>query len=479
MYGKQFIGVIFIIIMVCPLTGLCLEVMEDNEMASVVGQSGVDITLPGFEFTVYFDSFAIKDDDNGGHLVVSNRTAGERLQATFAQYLLGSRNDIAFDDGVFYKDIDDYVDASYSQYPNNYEPVFKPLTLDIARRNSDRYIRLGLPSMQLIAKDLSNMSLRLGSSGIPNVGDLPLLTLNLPGMVFEGHGGYLNLFPHTNGGFDVEFDQAEFFWYNRKLIIGDSSWDGVSENHKFELNKFLVHRGKNDYRPFILDGKLSVDISTDSSNKTWLNLYTSDYVDDNNYALKDSKLFFTLGQMKANGYDFGKWETGPVYVHDLKLSLSGHNSGIDAKLSLKLYSEELKYTYGSGAGDYNNAEGLCIANSFSWTESDPGASTDPNNPSYHRYDYYTDKWKFGGTLNLGGPVFIKDYDSTDDGGSTGAGGDENRNEPLQLNIYPDRIEATTTIDGSIGVKKVFLGGQNFGPVLVSGIHGWAKITLKK
>jgi hypothetical protein len=47
--------------------GLCinttaLDKLSDNEMGDVVGQSGIDLTIPGCEFKISFDQFAINDD---------------------------------------------------------------------------------------------------------------------------------------------------------------------------------------------------------------------------------------------------------------------------------------------------------------------------------------------------------------------------------------------------------------------------------
>jgi len=490
----KFFIIIFIFFYFMPYFAFALEELSDNEMETVVGQSGVDITLPGIDFTIEFDSFAIEDIDSGGYLIASNFNTGQTLSARFAQYILGSKGSIAMGNG-YYKDIDSYIDAEIQN--NNYNPPsFLPLTLDVIKDSSipgsvNKYLRLGLPSMQLVASNLSDLSLR-SSGNFSDRSAKPLVTLSIPSMVFEGHGGSLNLYPHANGGFDLDVDQAKFYWYNQKLIIGDSNWDGSSSSHCAEFNHFLVHKGgKNPdgtkkadfYHPFEYNGKINFDISTyttnyverdgttDSESKTWLKVD----IPENN-----SNIYVTLGQMNIDGTTFGSWEVGQFHFgEDFRLWISGHNNGMDAYLKLKLDSDELKYTYGTGANDYNNAINLHVANSFNPTDHSEDVTNDPNHPYYHACDWKIGGWQFNGTLNLGGPVTIKDWDSfVNDGDDTPpAPVNINIDQPLRIDMQSDRIVATTTIDGSIGIENVQLGGTNFGPVLATGIKGWARITI--
>jgi hypothetical protein len=398
------------------------------------------------------------------------------LQATFAQYILGSKKDgINFGNGRTYKDIDDYIDNKYGN--NNYTtPSFKPLSIDVVNDPvKGKYVHLGLPTMQLIAKDLSNMS--LGISNSANISLYPLLSINVPGLVFEGHGGSVNLYPHTGGGFDIEFDETKFYYFNQSMILGDSSWDGNpdSNEHNIQFNDFLIHSGGWDaygnrsgsfYHPFEFNGTISLDIETEADGKTWLKL---------DMPTNTGKVYATLGQMKICGEDFGTLEAGQFRIlDDFKLWVSGHdNTGFDAMLSLALESDELKYTYGSGANDYNNAEGLHISNTFTTTTVTGG---DSNKKTWHQEDGDPSKWEFSGTLNLGGPVTITDWDSPSDD-SSWPNGSITLNQPLTVDIETDRIVATSTIAGSLGIENVQLGGKSFGPILATGIKGWAKITL--
>jgi len=629
---KYFIYAAIIYLCICGESP-AMEMMSDNEMGSIVGQSGVDITIPGCEFTVYFDQFAINDstgylvangpldyilrttatqtlvnqinygtidtnykyntlnefgtfvtsvdtkyddtyyvsnytnvvnnyvsrvqnsleehehgwliksytytftdstrnilseaglsssqidslqydyDDDGnastheydersdaGNASKSNIQSAtaqrynsnkndyvssviescfrksDPLQATFAQYILGSKKGgIDFGSGRTYKDIDDYIDNKYGD--NNYTtPSFKPLSIDVVKDPvKGKYIHLGLPTMQLMAKDLSNMS--LGISNSANISLYPLISINVPGLVFEGHGGSVNLYPHTGGGFDIEFDATKFYYFNQSMIIGDSSWDGnpASNEHNIQFNDFLIHSGGWDaygnrsnsfYHPFEFNGTISCDIETEADGKTWLKL---------DMPTNSGKVYATLGQMKICGEDFGTLEAGQFRIlDDFKLWVSGHNNtGFDAMLSLALESDELKYTYGPGASDYNNAEGLHISNTFTTTTVTGG---DSNKKTWHQEDGDPSKWVYTGTLNLGGPVTVTDWDSTSDNASW-PNGSITLNQPLTVDIETDKIVATTTIDGSLGIENVQLGGKSFGPILATGIKGWAKITL--
>jgi len=408
-----------------------------------------------------------------GSVIDSVFRKSDPLEATFAQYLLGSKKDkVDFGSAGSYVDIDAYIDTKYGD--NSYStPSFKPLSIDVVN-DGNKYVHIGLPTMQLIAKDLSNML--LGISNSSNISVFPLLTINVPGMVFEGHGGYLNIYPHTNGGFDLEFDRTKFYYYNQSLVIGDSSWDGVSDDHNIQFNDFLIHKGGWDgngnrsssfYHPFEFNGKINFDISTDANSKTWLKIEMPE---------NTGSVYATLGEMKICGENFGTLEAGQFRIlDDFKLWISGHDTGFDAELSIALESDELKYTYGTGANDYNNAQNLHIANTFT-TKDNPAEPSDTNKNSYHINDTKPEKWEFSGTLNLGGSVTIRDWDSPSDS-SSWPNGSYTVNQPLSIDIHTDKIVATSTIDGSLGIENVQLGGKNFGPILATGIKAWARITL--
>jgi hypothetical protein len=496
-----------------PIRGFALQEMSDNEMEVIIGQSGVDITLPGVDFDAEFEGFAIEDIDSGGYLIASNYNQGNNLTAKFGQYILGSKANTVYT----HKDVSSYLEATYptnyyfheeSNYANNgwrstpwinfYKPEFKPLTFDVAKNGDTKFVSVGLPTMQLVAGDLSDLSLRISDSFVDR-SSYPLLTLSLPNMVFEGHGGKVNLYPHSNGGFDIEFVNAQFYWFNHQLKLCDSDWSGGTSNDGVvEFNKFVVHKGSqtekrvtfpdgtvrtifekgNDfYDPFEYSAKVHFDISTfttnynyyngvsDTVNKTWVKI---------DVPTNQSNIYLTMGQMNVGGVDFGKVEVGQFHFGDnFRFWFSGHNNGMDAYLRLALESDELRYTYGSGIYDYNNAIKLHVNNSFRTRTTTTG---DINKNTYHKEDYDPSQWIFEGTLNLGGPVTIKDWDSTEDS-SSWPNGSIYIDEPLRIDIQKNKIVATTTIDGSLGIEDVQLGGRSFGPILATGIKAWARITI--
>jgi hypothetical protein len=497
------------LISLIPINLYALQEMSDNEMEGVTGQSGVDITLPGIDFTAEFDSIAIEDIDSGGYLIASNYNSSNTLSAEFGQYILGSKDNTVYD----HKDVSNYL---LEAYPTNYyfsdgvgwiptpwidfyQPEFKPLTFDVAKNGDTKFVSIGLPSMQLVAGNLSDLSLRLSNS-FSDRSSLPLLTLSLPNMVFEGHGGRVNLYPHANGGFDIEFDNAQFYWFNKQLKLCDSDWSGGSSTDGVvEFNKFVVHKGTqterkvtfpdgsvrtifekgNDfYDPFEYSAKVKFDISTfttnyyyhnntsEQKNQTWVKI---------DIPTNESNIYLTMGQMNVGGVDFGKVEVGQFHFgDDFRFWFSGHNNGMDAYLRLALESDELRYTYGNGISDYNNAIKLHVNNTFRTRTSTP--VDDINKNTYHKEDYDPSQWIFEGTLNLGGPVTIQDWDSTEDDPSW-PNGSITIDEPLRIDIQPDKIVATTTIDGSLGIEDVQLGGRSFGPILATGIKAWARITI--
>jgi hypothetical protein len=498
-----------ILMILMPIRIFALQEMSDNEMSGVIGQSGVEITIPGIDFEAEFEGFAIEDIDSGGYLVASNYNSGNNLSAQFGQYILGSKENTVYT----YKDVSSYLEATYptnyyfsdgngwveTPWVNFYKPEFKPLTFDVAKNGDTKFVSIGLPTMQLVAGDLSDLSLRLSNS-FTERSSMPLLTLSLPNMVFEGHGGTVNLYPHTNGGFDIEFDNAKFYWFNHQLKLCDSEWSGgTSKDGVVEFNKFVVHKGTqterrvtfpdgsvrtvfekgNDfYEPFEYSAKVHFDISTFTTNynyynggseqkeQTWVKI---------NIPTNESDIYLTMGQMNVGGVDFGKIEVGQFHFGDnFRFWFSGHNNGMDAYLSLALESDELRYTYGSGLYDYNNAIKLHLSNTFRTANTTEPGDKDKN--TWHQEDYDPNQWIYEGTFNLGGPVTIKDWDSTEDN-SSWPNGSITIDEPLRIDIQSDKIVATSTLEGSLGIEDVQLGGRSFGPILATGIKGWARITI--